>query len=117
MTRPQYSGLSGHEKATAVFFAVNTLIIVESGRCAAPYSEEAAVENFLLTFLGLSHSALQPVVTLPNTRKAQIVGKAMELASEEGGRRERPRGALGGVCCRMRSNPCQSGKHVRATWC
>jgi hypothetical protein len=45
------------------------------------------------------------------------VGKAMELASEEGGRRERPRGALGGVCCRMRSNPCQSGKHVRATWC
>ena len=83
MTRPEYSGLSSQEKTTVVFFAVNTLILVESGRCAAPYSEQAAVENFLLTFLSLSHGTLQPIVALPDTRKTELVDKAAELASEE----------------------------------
>jgi hypothetical protein len=86
LTRPEYSGLNGIEKATVTFFAVQALLIVESGRCGDAVAEEAAVETFLLTFLGLSHKSLKPVVALPDTRKTELVDAAMQLASEEEGR-------------------------------
>jgi len=68
-----------------VFFAMQTLLIVESGRCAAPFSEEAAVETSLLAFLNRSHNTMRPVVALSSTRKTELVDKAVELVSEEQG--------------------------------
>lgn len=94
LTRPQYSRLSGAEKATVTFFAVHALLMVESGRCADAYSAEAAVETFLLTFLSLSHDGLKPILALPNTRKTELVDISMELASEEAGKMDWCRGHL-----------------------
>jgi len=94
LTRPEYSGLSGFEKATVTFFATQALLMIESGRCADAYSEQAAVETFLLTFLSLSHNAMKPILTLPNTRKTELVDTAMKLASEEAGKSDWCRGHL-----------------------
>jgi hypothetical protein len=94
LTSPQYSGLSGAEKATVTFFAFHGLLLVESGRCAQAYSEQSAVETFLLTFLTLSHDGLKPILTLPNARKTELVDTAMKLASEEAGKSDWCRGHL-----------------------
>jgi len=94
LTRPQYSGLNGTEKATVTFFAFHALLMVESGRCTDAYSEQAAVETFLLTFLTLSHDGLKPILDLPSTRKTKLVDTAMALASEEAGKSDWCRGHL-----------------------
>ena len=86
LTRPEYSGLDGIEKATVTFFAMQALLIVQAGRCGDAVAQEAAVETFFLTFLGLSHKSLKLVVALPDTRKTELVDTAMQLASEEEGR-------------------------------
>jgi hypothetical protein len=80
---PEYSGFNQLEKRTVLLLTVNTVMIIEAGQCSDPSAQGSAAESFLFTYVGIARKAMQPVFDLPAARKAEILDKAMDLASQQ----------------------------------
>jgi hypothetical protein len=80
---PTYSGLDPLERRTVLILAVNAVMIMEAGQCSDPSAQGSAAESFLFTYVGIGRKQMQPVVDLPAARKAELLDKALNLASQQ----------------------------------
>jgi hypothetical protein len=78
---PSYGGFDIPQKRALGTLIVNALLILDTGQCADRSAPGAAAETFL--FIG--RKMLPPLLGLPTSRKAELVDKAVELASEQTG--------------------------------